>query len=75
VIDANEAAIMAGCATGFQFAPVEAAALGDALDRACDAFSDRALWAQITANAMAAEVGWGASAARYAALYSHLVAR
>lgn len=75
VIDANEAAIMAGCATGFQFAPVEAAALADALDRACDAYADRALWARIAANAMAAEVGWGASAARYAALYGHLAAR
>lgn len=75
VIDANEAAIMAGCANGFQFAPVEAAALADALDRACDAFADRALWGRIMANAMAAEVGWGASAARYAALYAHLAAR
>ena len=74
VIDANEAAIAAGCATGFQFAPVETAALADAVDRACDAFADRALWARIMANAMAAEVGWGASAARYAALYKHLAA-
>ncbi|PKP63107.1 MAG: starch synthase, partial [Alphaproteobacteria bacterium HGW-Alphaproteobacteria-8] len=53
----------------------ESAALADALDRACDAFADRALWSRITANAMAAQVGWGASAARYAALYADLVAR
>ncbi len=38
VIDANEAAIAAGCATGVQFAPVTAAALDQAIGRACDLF-------------------------------------
>lgn len=72
VIDANAMAIAAGCATGFQFSPVAEGPLVDALDRACDAFADRALWRRIQRNAMGAEVGWAASAARYAAIYSEL---
>ncbi|HSF95984.1 MAG TPA: glycosyltransferase, partial [Thermohalobaculum sp.] len=73
VIDANEAAIAAGVATGFQFSPVTAAALGDALDRACDAFADRRLWRSMMRNAMQSEVGWARSAAAYRALYDELV--
>lgn len=73
VIDANEAAINAGVATGFQFAPVEAGALGDALDRACDAYADQRLWRRMMRRAMGAEVGWSRSAAGYRALYDELV--
>lgn len=69
VIDANPAAIAAGCATGFVCAPDDADALADAVDRVCDAYADRALWAALQRAGMAADVGWTASAARYAALY------
>lgn len=74
VIDANAMAMAAGCATGFQFSPVAEGPLADALDRACDAFADRAAWRRIQRNAMGAEVGWAASAARYAAIYAELAA-
>ncbi len=74
VIDANEAAIAAGAGTGFQFAPVEAGPLADALDRACDAFAKPALWGALMRRAMRHPVGWEVSAARYAALYARMVA-
>jgi starch synthase len=74
VIDANDAAMEAGCATGFQFAPITAGALGDAIDRACDAYADEAKWRKITRNAMRHPVDWGRSAKSYAELYMSLAA-
>ena len=73
VIDANEAALRAGVATGFQFSPVAAAPLADAIDRACDAFARRKLWSAMVRRAMRHPVGWEASANAYAGIYSELV--
>ena len=73
VIDANEAALRAGVATGFQFSPVEAAPLADAVDRACDAFADRKLWSAMVRRAMRHPVGWDASAEAYATIFSELI--
>ncbi|MGF1626919.1 MAG: glycogen synthase GlgA [Alphaproteobacteria bacterium] len=75
VIDANEAALADGVATGFQFAPVTAPALADAIDRACDLFADAPRWTAAVRRAMRQDVGWSVSAARYAALYRELVGR
>jgi starch synthase len=72
VIDANEAALQAGVATGFQFSPVAAASLADAIDRACDAYADRALWRGMVRRAMKQPVGWQVSAAAYARLYGEM---
>ncbi len=69
VIDANEAALAAGCATGFQFAPTTAAKLGDALERAMTIYSDAKLWQKIQRNAMKHPVGWDVSALRMAEIY------
>ncbi|WP_305989446.1 glycogen synthase GlgA [Roseibium sp. MMSF_3544] len=69
VIDANDAAMRTGCATGFQFAPVSAAGLADAIDRACDLFADQKGWTSLISNAMRHQVGWDASAAAYRALF------
>lgn len=74
VIDANEAALREGVATGFQFAPVTARALADAIDRACDLFADRPRWMAAMRRAMRHDVSWDASAARYVALYRDLAA-
>lgn len=75
VINANDAALKAGAATGLQFHPVTAAALGDALDRLCTLHADRANWTATQRNAMRHPVGWAASAPAYAALYEDLAAR
>ena len=73
VIDANEAALRAGVATGFQFSPTSATPLADAIDRACDAFTDKELWSAMVRRAMGHPVGWEASAKAYARTYSELV--
>ncbi len=73
VIDANAAACAAGCATGFQFSPIAAGLLADAIDRVCDAFAEPAQWRAIVRQAMKHPVGWENSAARYAAIYSEML--
>ena len=74
VIDANDAALRAGVATGFQFAPVTGTALAATLDRVCDLFEDRPVWQGIMRRAMRHPVGWDTSAAAYADLYGSLIA-
>jgi starch synthase len=73
VIDANEMALSAGVATGFQFAPVTREGLQHALSRAAAAWSDRKLWRKLQTNGMAMEVGWDRAALQYARLYYELV--
>lgn len=69
VIDANEAALTQGCATGIQFAPATGEKLRDALDRALEIYADQTAWRKIMRNAMKHPVGWDQSAARMADLY------
>ena len=73
VIDANHAALATGVATGLQFVPVTAQALGFALDRALALFADPPVWRAMQQAAMRQPVGWQVSAERYAALYRRLV--
>jgi starch synthase len=73
VIDANEAALAAEVATGFQMPGADTASLDLALERVATAWEDRETWERMQRNAMKTEVGWGRSAARYAALYRELV--
>ena len=72
VIDASPAAISAKVATGIVFHPVDALAFGQALQRLIALFADKKLFARVQKNAMAQEVGWAASAARYAEIYQGL---
>ncbi|WP_217659561.1 glycogen synthase GlgA [Muricoccus roseus] len=72
VIDANEAALATGVATGLQFAPTTVPALEGALARLAALWRDRAAWNRVQANAMRAPVGWARSASRYAALYREI---
>jgi len=69
VIDANEMALAAGVATGFQFSPVNLGGLVDAARRAKALWPDRDAWRRLQRNGMAAEVGWGRPARQYAQLY------
>lgn len=73
VIDANEAALAAGVATGFQFAPDSAASLTYAVRRLVNAYRDREVWTGLMREGMKADVSWDRSAARYAALFRSLV--
>jgi starch synthase len=74
IIDANDAALAAGVATGFQFAPVTAESLGATLNRALKCYRQPEIWRGIQKRGMAADVSWQRPAAQYAALYRSLVA-
>ncbi|MDQ2633106.1 MAG: glycogen synthase GlgA [Pseudomonadota bacterium] len=75
VIDANEAALSARVATGFQFEAENSDALLDAVKRAVAVYADRPAWATMQRQGMKADVSWNRSAAKYAELYRSLVAR
>ena len=74
VIDANEAALAAGAATGVQFAPVSHEMLAAAMQRVAALWHEPPVWRQVQRNAMKADVSWRRPAARYAALYRALIA-
>jgi starch synthase len=73
IIDANEAALAAGCATGFQFAPINATMLGQAIMRACAIYRQPKVWSAMMRRAMRHPVGWDCSAAAYEMIYSSLL--
>ncbi|MFT3988824.1 glycogen synthase GlgA [Aestuariivirga sp.] len=73
VIDANDAALAAGVATGFQFSPVDGPSLDYTLGRVSRAFADPSAWAGIQQRGMASDVSWTRSAKAYAALYRNLL--
>ncbi|MBB5535391.1 glycogen synthase GlgA [Rhizobium giardinii] len=75
IIDANEAALAARVATGFQFSPVSAASLRQALRRAFATYRQPKVWARLQAQGMKSDVSWDLSAHRYADLYSSLLAK
>lgn len=74
IIDANEAAIAADCATGFQFAPITATGLDHAIDRACQMFRQPLAWKAMMRRGMNHDVSWDKSAKDYFDLYQGLVA-
>jgi starch synthase len=74
VIDANEAALVAGVATGIQFWPTTPEALHMALQRLMTLWRNRPVWERLQRNGMAADVSWRGSASRYVALYQSLLA-
>lgn len=75
VIDANEAALAAGVATGFQFAPDSGEALLHAVRRVVEAHAAPGIWASLQREGMKADVSWDRSAARYVELYRRLLSR
>ncbi len=74
VIDANPMALAAGVATGLQFSPVTADALGDAIRRAVSLYRQPELWRRLQSNGMATDVSWRGSARSYADLFRALIA-
>lgn len=74
VIDANEAAVSAGVATGVMFAASDPLALHGAIARVVELHRDRAVWQAMQRAAMRSDVSWHHSATRYAALYRALLA-
>lgn len=73
VIDANEAAVAAGVATGIQHDGITPEALSHALRRTIALYARPDRWAMLQRNAMRANFSWDESGRRYATLYSSLV--
>jgi starch synthase len=73
IVDANEMALQAGVATGFQFSPPSAEALALALRQAERVFRDKETWRSLQVNGMKTDVSWRHPARRYAALYREAV--
>ena len=74
VVDANEAALIAGVATGLQFWPTTPEALRSALRKLLALWRNRPVWERLQRNGMAADVSWRGPASRYVALYQSLLA-
>ena len=75
IIDANDAALAAGAATGFQFSPVDGPSLENALQRAAGLYANRNAWASMQKRGMVSDVSWDRSAEAYASLYRNLLGR
>jgi starch synthase len=73
VTDCNEHTLADGSATGFTFGEPTAPALLAAIERALEAWSDKAAWRRLQENGMARDFGWGASARGYLELFDALV--
>jgi len=73
VIDANDAAMGAGVATGFQFDPVTTEGLRHAIRRAFEIYRQPQRWKQLQHQGMSARFSWDRSAALYADLYESLI--
>jgi starch synthase len=74
IVDANEAALADGVATGVVFAPVTGRALADAIDRTIALYRDPEVWRTMVRRAMTRDVGWGRPAVHYVSLYQELLA-
>ena len=70
VIDANDAVLHADCATGIQFAPINAIMFNRAIVRTCALYATPIIWAGMMRRAMRHPVGWDLSAAAYRDVYT-----
>ncbi|MFS0772073.1 glycogen synthase GlgA [Sphingomonas sp. 1P08PE] len=73
VIDANEAALAVGVATGIVHDGVTHDALVHAIHRTVQLHANAPLWRRMQENGMKAAFSWTQSGARYADLYRHLL--
>ncbi|PZX17536.1 starch synthase [Palleronia aestuarii] len=73
VIDANDAALKTGVATGLSFMPGSRDSLAHALRRLVVLRGNRDTWSRMVRNAMRHPVGWGESAEQYLDLYRSVV--
>jgi starch synthase len=72
IIDANDAALEAGVATGLQFSPVTREALEAAIVRASQLHADTATWTRLIKRGMTSDLSWQRRAKAYADLFHSL---
>ena len=75
IIDANDAALSAGVATGLQFLPVDVATLEATLIRAVELHREPRTWQILQKRGMKSDVSWAKSSRHYAELYRRLAGR
>lgn len=73
VIDANEAAVEAGVATGVVFSPATEESLGEAIRRTIALYAQPKVWHKMQRRGMKSDVSWELSAEKYADLYASLL--
>ncbi len=73
IIDANDAALAAGVATGIQFSPVDGVSLQAALARTAMLYENKNAWKKMQTRGMETDVSWNRSAAAYKKLYEALL--
>jgi len=73
IIDANDAALSTGCATGLLHPAGSGEALKAAISRAIALYWSPGVWQALRRQGMRGDYGWGRGSARYAALYRSLV--
>ena len=73
IIDANEAALASGVATGILFDEVTADSLAHALRRAMSLYAQTDVWHGMQQQGMRADFSWQRSGARYAELYARVI--
>ena len=73
IIDANEAALASGVASGIQVSPVNTVMIEAGIRRAAALYKDKSAWARLQQNGMNSDVSWRHPAQRYAALYREAV--
>jgi starch synthase len=72
IIDANEAALAQGVATGILFDHVTGESVANALRRAVALYARRDAWSRMQVQGMAGDFSWHQSGAHYAELYGKL---
>jgi len=75
VVDAVDATLEDGTATGIVFDAASHHALEHAMRRAVDLYRQPERWRQVMRTAMAQEFSWSAAATRYVELYARLIRR
>lgn len=75
VVDVTPESLAAGRATGFVFQEATVEALEEAMQRAWQAFGDKALWWTIARTGMQQDWSWERSARQYQQLYEWIVHR
>jgi starch synthase len=75
VVDATEATVADGTATGFVFTEPTADALWGAITRALEIWPQRQTWLKLMQTGMEADWSWGRSAREYGQLYQEILRR
>jgi starch synthase len=75
VVDCTPQSLADDSASGFAFTEATPSALLGAIDRACAALGDPALWRRLQRNGMRRDFSWDTAAGQYAAIYERIVAQ